>query len=92
MSVSLVLDPVDQPIMAHDLRVQLPLGPPDGRAPVAPAAPVLPVIPVQTPLASPAGSPCFVDVSPEFDPNSSNEEPDHQASPNTNVGRSPCCQ
>ena len=46
MPVSPIPDPVDQSMMAHDLGVQLPLGPPDGRAPVAPAAPVVPVIPV----------------------------------------------
>ena len=44
MPVSPVLDPVDQPMMANDLGVRLPLGPLDGRAPIAPTAPVLPVI------------------------------------------------
>ena len=53
MPVSPVPNPADQPMMAHDLGVRLPLGPPDGRAPVAPAAPVILVIPVQTPPASP---------------------------------------
>ena len=47
------------------------------------------MIPVQTPPTSPTGSPQFVDASPEFDPDSSDEEPDHQASPDTNVGHSP---
>ena len=65
----------NKPMMAHDLRVWLPLGPPNGRAPVAPTAPVIPVIPIQTPLASPTGSPHFVDASPKFDPDSSHEEP-----------------
>ena len=86
MHVSLVLDPADQPMKAHDLGVRLPLGPLDGRAPVAPAAPVIPVIPVQTPLASLARSPHFVDASPEFDPTSSDADPADQASPSTTVG------
>ena len=89
MPVSPISDLVDQPTKAHDLEVRLPLGPPDGKAPVAPAAPIIPLIPVQTPLASPTGSPRFVDVSPELDLDSSDEDPDHQASPDINVGRSP---
>ena len=67
MPVSPIPDPTDQPMMAHDLGVRLPLGPPDGRAPVAPTAPAIPMIPVQTPPASPARSPRFVDASPKFD-------------------------
>ena len=59
MSVSLVPDPTYQLMMDHDLGVWLPLGPPDGRAPTIP---VILVIPVQTPSASPAGSPRFVDA------------------------------
>ena len=86
MPVSPVPDPANQSMMAHDLGVRLPLGPPDGRAPVAP---VIPVIPVQTPPASPAGSPRFVDASPKFDPTSSDEDPVDQASPSTTVGHSP---
>ena len=66
---------------AYDLGVQLPLGPP--------AALVIPVIPVQTPLASPTGSPRFEDASPKFDPASSDEDPTDQASPSTTVGHSP---
>lgn len=89
MPVSPVPDPTDQPMKAHDLGVRLTLGPPDGRAPVAPVAPVIPVIPVQTPPASLAGSPRFVDASLEFDPDSFDEEPDHHASPVTHVGHSP---
>ena len=69
--------------------VRLPLGPPGGRAPVALAAVVILVIPVQTHPTSLVGSPRFVDASPKFNPNLFNEEPDHQASPDTNVGRSP---
>ena len=84
-----IIDPIDQPMKARDLGVRLPLGPPNGRASVAPAAPVIPVIPVQTLLASPSGSPRFVDASPEFDSDSSDEKFDQQASPDTNVGRSP---
>ena len=47
MLVSPVPDLVDQSMMAHDLGVWFPLGPPDERAPVALAALVIPVIPVQ---------------------------------------------
>ena len=88
MFVSLVPDPANQPMKPHELGVRLPLSPPDGRAPVAPAAQVIPMIPIQTPPASPAGSPRFVDASPEFDLDSSDEDPDHQASPDTTVGHS----
>lgn len=44
---------------------------------------------VQTPPTSFARSPRFVDALPEFDPDSSNEETNHQASLDTNVGCSP---
>ena len=88
MLISPIPDPTDQPIKDHDLGVRFSLGPPNGRAPVAPATLVIPVIPVQTPPASPTGSPRFVDASPEFDPDYSNENPIDQASPNTNVGHS----
>ena len=54
MLVSHVSDLTDQPMMAHDLGVQLPLGRLDGRALVAP---VIPVILVQTPLTSLVVSP-----------------------------------
>lgn len=86
MHVSHVPDLADQAIKAHDLGVRLPLGPPDGRTS---ETPIILVIPLQTPLASPAGSPRLVDASPGFDPNASNEEADHRASPNTNVGHPP---
>lgn len=89
MPVSPVPDSADQPMKAHDLGVRLPLDPPDGRSPAAPIAPVISVIPVRTPSVSPAGSPRFVDVAPDFDLDSSDEEPDHRASPDANVGPSP---
>ena len=89
MPNSLVPNLFDQPMKAHYVGVWLPLGPPDGRAPVALIAPVIPVILIQTPLVSLVGSPQFVDSSPKFDPNSFNEKLDHQAYPNTHVGCSP---
>ena len=87
--VSPIFDLTDQPMKAHDLGVRLPSGPPNGRALVAPEAPVILVIPVQTPPTSLARSPRFVDASPKFDSNSSDEELDHQESLDTNVGFSP---
>ena len=87
--VSPIHDLANQPMKAHDLGVRIPLGPPDGRAPVAPTTPIILVIPIQAPPTSPTRSPRFVDVSPEFDPNSSDEELDHHASPDTHVGHSP---
>ena len=89
MLISPVPDPSDLPMKAYDLGVRFPLGSPDGRAPIAPVARVIPVILVHTPLASPAGSPRFVDASPEFDLDSFDEDPVDQTSPGTNVGHSP---
>ena len=83
MPISPILDLVDQPMKARDLGVRLPLSPPNGRAPI------IQMIPIQTPPASPTGSPRSVDASPKFVLDSSNEEPDHRASPDTNVGHSP---
>lgn len=89
MHISHILDPRDHPMKAYDLGVRIPLGPPNGRAPIAPKALVVPVILVQTPPSSLARSPKFVDASLEFDSYSSNEEPNHKASPDTNIGHSP---
>ena len=72
MPVSPVPDRANQPMKAHDLGVRLPLGPLDGRAPIAPVTLVIPVIPKQKPVASFAGSPRFVDASTEVDLDSSN--------------------
>ena len=57
MHVSPIPDPADQHMKVRDLGVRLPLGPPDGRAPVAPIASTIPVIPIQIPSASLAKSP-----------------------------------
>lgn len=86
MLVSLAPDPTNQPLKDHGLGVRLPWGPLDGRAL---AALVLLVIPVQTPPTFSGGSPKIVDASPEFDPDSSNEEPDNRGSLDANVGPSP---
>lgn len=84
MPVTPVPDLADQLIKAH-----VRLGPLDWGTPTALVDPVIPIIPVQTPLASPAGSLRYGDASLDFDPNSSNQELDHRASPDTNVVHCP---
>lgn len=77
--------PTDQRMNMHDLGVRLPLGPPNGRAPTTLTDLVILVITVQTPPTS-IESPRLVDASPEFDLDSSDEEPDHRAYPYANAG------